>query len=102
MSAPDEGYDGPAEIVTRAGVVPVSVRLAGHFDTISGAYLWYGRVGADPQVTALVESGVRQVTLRTPQGQADTPLTDADPWGRYRVEGFGMPPFTRDAADGRT
>jgi hypothetical protein len=50
-------------------------------------------VAADPDVTALVEAGTRAVTLRTPRGEAQTPLTDVDPWRRYRVEGFGAPPF---------
>jgi hypothetical protein len=31
--------------------------------------------------------------LRTTQGEAQTQLTDVDPWGRYRVGGFGPPPF---------
>lgn len=90
----DDGYDGPAEIVAGARAIRVSVRLAGHFDAISGSFSWYGRVAADPDVTALVESGTRTVTLRTPQGEAETPLRDVDPWGRYRVEGSGTPPFT--------
>jgi len=90
----DDGYEGPAELIAGATTVGVDVRLAGHFDAISGSYSWYGRVAADPAVAALVEAGTRRVTLRTPQGEAETPLTDVDPWGRYRVEGFGLPPFT--------
>lgn len=90
---PDE-YAGPALLIAGEARVDVEVRLAGHFDAISGSYSWYGRVAADPAVTALVESGSRRVTLRTPHGEAETPLTDVDPWGRYRVEGFGRPPFT--------
>ncbi len=93
MTGRDDGYDGAAEIVSGDAVLLVSVRLAGHFDSISGSYSWYGRVAADPAVTALVDAGARTVTLRTPQGAAVTPLTDVDPWGRYRVEGFGVPPF---------
>jgi hypothetical protein len=87
----DDGYEGPAELVDGASVLPVAVRLAGYFDAISGSYRWYGRVGADPAVTAL--AGARTFTLRTPHGAAVTPLADVDPWGRYRVEGFGAPPF---------
>jgi hypothetical protein len=89
----DDGYDGPAEIISGSTSLSVSVRLAGHFDAISGSYSWYGRIAADPAVAALVDGGTRTVTLRTPQGEAETPLTDVDPWGRYRVEGFGAPPF---------
>lgn len=90
----DDGYEGPAEIISGSRALAVSVRLAGHFDAISGSYSWYGRVAADPAVAALVDSGTRTVVLRTPQGEAETPLADVDPWGRYRVEGFGAPPFT--------
>jgi len=89
----DDGYDGPAEIISGSSSLSVSVRMAGHFDAISGSYSWYGRVAADPAVAALVDGGTRTVVLRTPQGEAETPLTDVDPWGRYRVEGFGAPPF---------
>jgi hypothetical protein len=93
MRTRDDGYEGSAEIISGDAVLPVSVRLAGHFDSISGSYSWYGRVAADPAVAALVDGGARTVTLRTPQGTAVTPLTDVDPWGRFRVEGLGLPPF---------
>ena len=92
-SPPDDGYEGQAEIVSGDEVIAVSVRLAGHFDAISGSYSWYGRVAADPAVAALVDGGARSVTLRTPHGAALTPLADVDPWGRCRVAGFGTPPF---------
>ena len=100
----DDGYDGPAQIISGSTSLSVSVRLAGHFDAISGSYSWYGRVAADPAVDALVDGGTRNVTLRTPQGEADTPLSDVDPWGRFRVEGFGAPPFDvlTDLPDGDT
>ena len=90
----DDGYRGPAELVAGDQVVAAEVRLAGHFDPIVGRYSWYGRVSASPAVTALVEAGARRVELRTPHGRADTALSDVDPWGRPRVQGFGAPPFT--------
>jgi Domain of unknown function (DUF4873) len=89
----DDGYVGPAELIDGDTVVPVSVKLGGHFDPISGSYNWYGRVAASPEVTALIESGVRKVVLRTPFSSVDTALSDVDPWGRPRVEGFGATPF---------
>lgn len=89
----DEGYQGEARLASDALELAVFVRLAGRFDPISGSYRWYGRIDSDPAVTALAESGVRRVTLRTPEGEAATGLSDVDPWGRYRVEGFGRPPF---------
>jgi Domain of unknown function (DUF4873) len=89
----DDGYRGPAELVAGDTVVPVEVVLGGHFDPISGRYSWYGRVAASPAVTALVESGARTVSLRTPHASVETKLSDVDPWGRPRVEGFGDTPF---------
>ena len=89
----DDGYDGPAELITDERVVPVTVKLRGHFDPISGHYNWYGRVAASPEVAALVAAGGRKVVLRTPHSSVDTRLSDVDPWGRPRVEGFGPTPF---------
>ena len=89
----DDGYDGPAELLDGTASVPVEVQLRGHFDPISGKYSWYGRVAATPEVATLVENGARKVRLRTPHGEVDTALSDVDPWGRPRVEGFGPAPF---------
>jgi Domain of unknown function (DUF4873) len=89
----DDGYDGPAELIDGARLIEVTVKLAGHFDPISGKYAWYGRVAASPEVAALVEGGARRVLLRTPHAEVETALSDVDPWGRPRVEGFGRAPF---------
>ena len=85
-----DGYAGPAELLTGAAAVPAQVTLTGRFDPLCGSYHWYGRVAASPELAALVG---RSVVLRTPQGSAETKLTDVDPWGRPRVEGFGAVPF---------
>ena len=90
---PADGYDGPAQLVDGSDALDVTVKLRGQFDPISGSYNWYGRVAADPQVAALVGNGTRKVVLRTPHGEAPTSLSDVDPWGRPRVEGFGAGPF---------
>lgn len=89
----DDGYDGPAELLVEDRTVPVTVTLRGQFDPISGSYRWYGRVSASAEVATLVESGARTVRLRTPHAEIDTTLSDVDPWGRPRVEGFGPAPF---------
>jgi Domain of unknown function (DUF4873) len=89
----DDGYDGTAELIAGEAVIPVEVALRGHFDPISGKYSWYGRVAAGEQVSELVAAGVRKVRLRTPHAEVDTALSDVDPWGRPRVEGFGEAPF---------
>jgi hypothetical protein len=89
----DDGYDGPAELLDRETAVPVTVNLRGHFEPIRGKYSWYGRVAATPEVSAMVEAGARKVRLRTPYAEVETTLSDVDPWGRPRVEGFGAAPF---------
>lgn len=101
---PDEdGYDGPAELIDGDTAVAVEVTLRGHFDPISGSYSWYGRVAATPEVAALVAAGARRVLLRTPHAAVETALTDVDPWGRPRVEGFGAAPFeVLDTVEGGT
>jgi hypothetical protein len=89
----EDGYDGPAEIVDGVRTISVEVTLRGHFDPITGKYSWYGRVAASPEVSELVAEGGRKVRLRTPHAEVETALTDVDPWGRPRVEGFGAAPF---------
>ena len=91
--ADSDGYRGPAELIDGDRVLAVQIELAGHFDPISGKYSWYGRIAASPEVAAMVASGVRTVTLRTPHAEVETALSDIDPWGRPRVEGFGAAPF---------
>lgn len=89
----DDGYDGPAELIDGENTVRATVTLRGHFDPISGKYNWYGRVAASPEVKDLVRTGARKVRLRTPYAEVATALSDVDPWGRPRVEGFGAAPF---------
>jgi hypothetical protein len=93
MSDARDGYEGPAELVADDAAVAVTVTLAGHFDPITGSYSWYGRVASSPQVAQLVADGARKVVLRTPHAAVETTLSDVDPWGRPRVQGFGAAPF---------
>jgi hypothetical protein len=90
---PDDGFEGPAELLVDGAAVAVTVTLAGHFDPITGSYCWYGRVGASDAVAQLVSSGAKAVVLRTPHASVETTLSDVDPWGRPRVQGFGTAPF---------
>ncbi|HJQ41829.1 MAG TPA: DUF4873 domain-containing protein [Jatrophihabitantaceae bacterium] len=93
MTVDEDGYDGAAELLDGERTIPVEVKLRGHFDPITGKYNWYGRVAASPEVAALVADGARKVRLRTPHAEVDTALSDVDPWGRPRVDGFGAAPF---------
>jgi hypothetical protein len=88
-----DGYHGSAQLLDGELVLDVVITLTGRFDPISGAYHWYGRVAPSPQVAALVASGSRTLILRTPYADVRTALSDVDPWGRPRVEGFGAAPF---------
>lgn len=93
---PDEGYDGPAELLLGDGeaarTVSVDVTLRGRFQPIDGRYRWYGRVAHHDRLAGLASPGA-SVVLRTPDGEARAKLSDPDPWGRYRVSGTGRPPF---------
>lgn len=108
MSEPsEEGYAGPATLlvdseprtvepsVVEPSVVELSVEvtLRGVFQPIDGRYHWYGRLTHDADLVGAVAAGA-QVLLRTPHGEAPGRLTDIDPWGRFRVDGTGRPPFT--------
>jgi hypothetical protein len=86
----DDCYTGPASVDIADETVEVSARLAGNFDPISGKYHWYGRVSAQRDLTPFAG---KRATLRTPHGAVETTLSDLDPWGRARVEGFGAAPF---------
>jgi hypothetical protein len=94
---PDEGYDGPAELRTPEGsVLDVDVTVRGMFQPIDGRYHWYGRIVADEELDAQVDSGA-SVVLRTPHGEAAGRLSDRDPWGRHRITGTGVPPFEHES-----
>jgi hypothetical protein len=89
----EEGYTGPATVTADETELTVQVELRGYFQPIDGRYHWYGRVAADPAVTEFAGNGKKQVTLRTPEGEAAATLSDVDPWGRFRVTGVSRPPF---------
>jgi hypothetical protein len=89
----DDGYEGPAELLSDDRRIAVTVRLAGRFEPITGRYRWYGRVAASPELTAFLDGAARDIVLRTPHGEVASRLSDVDPWGRPRVEGVGRPPF---------
>jgi hypothetical protein len=97
---PDDGYDGPAHLVTESGDVPVQVTVRGLFQPIDGHYHWHGRIARDERVDALGRAGAT-VVLRTPGGEAEGRLSDVDPWGRYRITGVGRPPYPCTESDPR-
>ena len=91
MTATDDydGYAGPATLESGDVSVPCDVVTTGFFEPVTGRYKWYGRARGQG-LDALPAKGAR---LRTPHGVAETTVADVDPWGRYRLQGFGSPPF---------
>lgn len=86
----DDGYDGPALLVTTDAEYAVHARLRGYFQPIEGRYRWHGRVSGD--LTEL--AGRRhEAVLVTPAGQARCLAYDPDLWGRFCVAGSSRPPF---------
>jgi hypothetical protein len=90
-SGEHDGYSGPATLEADGVSVPCDVVITGFFEPLAGRYKWYGRATGSGLET-LPAKGAR---LRTPHGSARTSVSDVDVWGRYRLQGFGAPPFPR-------
>ncbi|MCP9271730.1 diiron oxygenase [Mycolicibacterium arenosum] len=88
--APDEVYDGPANIKVSDEEHAVRVRLTGRLDPVDGKYHWRGTVfGALPEDVLR-----RPEALLTANGRtAAARLTERTPQGGYSVTGVGAPPF---------
>lgn len=84
-----DGYAGPATLEAADISVPCDVVITGHFEPAPGRYKWYGRARGE----GLDSLPVKGARLRTPHASAETTVNDVDPWGRYRLQGFGPPPF---------
>lgn len=91
----DDGYSGPATLEHGSASVPCEVVLSGFFEPIAGRYKWYGRASG----SGLSDLPRKGVVLRTPHGSAETTVSDEDLWGRWRLQGFGTPPFPRAEAE---
>ncbi|MGH8571311.1 MAG: DUF4873 domain-containing protein [Gammaproteobacteria bacterium] len=94
MTEPEhhDGFDGPATLVVGGAELAVTVHLRGLFQPIDGRYHWYGRIEANEELSARLAGGAT-VRLRTAHGEAAGQVSDPDPWGRYRIDGVGTPPF---------
>lgn len=89
----EDGYSGPATLVVDGREHTVSVVLRGYFQPIDGRYHWYGRLGADQELVALLGGKRVAAVIRTEEGEARGELSDPDPWHRYRITGTQTPPF---------
>lgn len=86
-------YAGPATLATDELELAVEVTLRSVFQPIDGRLHWYGRITADDRLAAECRSG-STVRLTTPPGNtAIGKVSDVDPWGRFRIQGTGRPPF---------
>lgn len=89
----DDGYTGPATILVDGQVFDLGVILAGYVQPLDGRYHWYGRIAAEPALTALAAARPQPATIVTPHGRASGRISDPDLWGRVRIEGSSTPPF---------
>lgn len=94
----EDGYAGPATLTVDGTDHAVEVTLVGHFEPLDGLYHWYGRVAAHAALDAALGGAKRPARVTTPVGTADGELSDADPWGRYRLAGTSTPPFAVESA----
>jgi hypothetical protein len=93
MNETDDGYEGTVTLLVAGSRYELTARLGGYFQPLDGHYRWYGRLEPNDELTRLIGGGTREVTLLTPDGEVSARIADPDVWGRYRIEGSGMPPF---------
>lgn len=86
-----EEYAGPATLVVNDQTLTVQATLRSVFQPIDGRLHWYGRISAD-DLAAHCRSG-STVQLTTSAHTAVGKVNDVDPWGRFRIQGTGRPPF---------
>lgn len=91
----DDGYTGPALLVTADAEYAVHAVLRGFFQPVDGRYHWHGRLSGD---LGNLAGNRHDAVLVTPLGQARCRVNDPDLWSRFAVTGTGRPPFPMDLA----
>ena len=88
-----EGYEGHAVAVIDDAAHEVELTLSGHFEPISGGYVWYGRVRGLPETPTgtLLVLRVTEDDGEVAEGRAR--VTERDLWGHHLLSGVGAPPF---------
>ncbi|OZC90753.1 hypothetical protein CH254_07525 [Rhodococcus sp. 06-412-2C] len=90
-------YRGPAMLTfdNPAAEFDVQIDLRGHSQPIDGIFRWYGRVRPHEALQGFMEAAgsSRKGRLSTDSGDVPVLVSDVDPWGRYRLQGTGMPPY---------
>lgn len=90
----EDGYCGPAVLSVGGRDLPVQVLLDARHEPQDGRLHWFGRMTLESEPVPGMTSG--RVELSTTTGRAEVKVGEVDPWGRYRVTGVGLPPFTWD------
>ncbi|MFC7449403.1 DUF4873 domain-containing protein [Rhodococcus daqingensis] len=102
-AAPDEDHDEPdgysgKALVTVGGhpTLALDVQLVGHFEPISGRYLWQGRVRrlAESLPDGVTAPPGAELEIETPEGAGVATVTSIDLWGSHMVEGRSGRPFS--------
>ncbi|ASU82843.1 DUF4873 domain-containing protein [Nocardiopsis gilva YIM 90087] len=105
MGDEEEEYRGAVTllILSEGGepaTVALDAHLAGHFDPLTGAYRWVGRLSPDPAVTSAFEQGRTEVVVRAADGREGRgSLGEPNVWGGHTVTGTGTPPFAVPEVD---
>ncbi|WP_170945904.1 MULTISPECIES: DUF4873 domain-containing protein [unclassified Rhodococcus (in: high G+C Gram-positive bacteria)] len=90
-------YRGPATLTfdNPAAEFDVQIDLRGHSQPIDGIFRWYGRVRPHEELQGFMETigSSRRGKLSTDSGDVPVLVSDVDYWGRYRLQGTGMPPY---------
>jgi hypothetical protein len=93
MNEDEDGYTGPAVLTVDGESIDIVVQLYGRFQPLDGRYHWYGRLAGDAAVSHRIGSQARTIALSIGESTVSAQVGDPDLWGRYRIEGMGLPPF---------
>ncbi len=88
-----EGYEGPAVAVVQGSEHDVELALSGHFEPISGGYVWYGRVRGLPETANGTVLALRVTENDGDEAEGQATVTERDLWGHHLLSGVGAPPF---------
>lgn len=97
-----DGYSGRALVtVGHRPALTLDVQLSGHFEPISGRYLWQGRVRGLTDALGPADSPCpgAELEIETPQGVGVARVTAVDLWGSHLVEAVSGRPFTALSED---
>ncbi|MFD4180997.1 DUF4873 domain-containing protein [Rhodococcus sp. NPDC058514] len=92
-----DGYSGKALVtVGEHPTLTLDVQLVGHFEPISGRYLWQGRVRrlAESLPDGVTAAPGAELEIETPEGSGIAKVSAIDLWGSHMIEGLSGRPFS--------